>query len=56
MSLWAIIALIEAAALAICACVIVEYKTIIERQGRRLLEALDWIEPDKIVKGEWNDE
>jgi hypothetical protein len=50
-----IISVILAAALVIAICVITEQKAIIRRQGKRLLETLDWIEPDKIVRADWDD-
>lgn len=50
-----IISVILAAALVIAICVISEQKAIIRRQGKRLLETLEWIEPDKIVRADWDD-
>lgn len=44
-----IIAIILAVALAIALSVISEQKRVIERQGRRLIETLDWIDPKKAV-------
>ena len=49
-----IIAIILMVALAITICVIAEQKMIIDHQGKKLIEALDWIEPDKIVRGDCN--
>lgn len=43
-----IIAILLAVALVIALYVIGEQKRIIERQGRRLLEALDWMDPVKV--------
>ena len=31
-------------------------REIIEREARKILDALDWIEPEALVKGEWKDE
>lgn len=50
-----IISVILAAALFIEFCVITEQKTIIRRQSKQLLEALEWIEPAKIVRADWDD-
>ena len=48
-----IISIILAVALVIALCVIAEQKRIIAHQGKRLLEALDWVEPDALVREDW---
>lgn len=48
-----IISIVLAVALCISLFVIAEQKRIIAHQGKRLLEALDWIEPDALVRGDW---
>lgn len=47
-----IVAILLAVALVISLCVIAEQRDIIRRQGKRLLEALDWIEPEALVRGD----
>ena len=48
-----VIAICELVAFLIALCVIAQQRDIIKRQGRRLLDALDWIEPEALVRGDW---
>ena len=46
-----VIAICELVAFLIALCVIAQQRDIIKRQGRRLLEALDWIEKQGNIQG-----
>ena len=50
-----VIAILELVAFLIALCVIAQQRDIIKRQGWRLLEALDRLEPEELVREDWDE-